>query len=83
MGEQSYLLKGYKNQNAFKGKRNSATPALGTGRKQSLSGREIPSISITCTIKVHCMDMLIGQRTSHVIILMNGIYPYYFKTVDQ
>eukprot|EP00057_Strongylocentrotus_purpuratus_P005793 XP_003731773.1 PREDICTED: uncharacterized protein LOC105436403 [Strongylocentrotus purpuratus] len=81
-GKHLYNLEGFTNEAAFKGRRKSSVNVFG-GRKKSLGSSRIPSHILTSRVNVHCMDMKIGRKTNHVIILIHSKIPYYFKTMKE
>ncbi|XP_054765416.2 uncharacterized protein LOC129272293 [Lytechinus pictus] len=81
-GEHLYNLEGFSSETSFRGKRKSSLNILG-GRKKSISSGSIPSHILTSAVKVHCMDMTIGKKTSHVIVLVHAKMPYYFKPLKD
>ena len=81
-GKHLYNLEGFTNETAFKGKRKGSLNNFG-GRKKSVSSGSIPSYILMSKVNVQCVDMKIGRKTNHVIILIHAKIPYYFKTLKE
>ncbi|XP_071477973.1 uncharacterized protein [Diadema antillarum] len=76
----SFTLEGFRDKKTFEGKRKSS--GRPRGRRKS-STTLAPHIAITSSVKVHCLDMQIGRKVNHVLILMHGAFPNYFKIDDE
>ncbi|XP_030841159.1 uncharacterized protein LOC100888135 [Strongylocentrotus purpuratus] len=81
-GKQFYNLEGFTNETASKGKRKDSLNNFG-GRKKSVCSGSIPSYILMSKVDVQSVDMKIGRKTNHVIILIHAKIPYYFKTLKE
>ncbi|XP_072177972.1 uncharacterized protein [Diadema setosum] len=77
---ENFTLEGFRDKKTFEGKRKSS--GRPRGRRKS-STTLAPHIAITTSVKVHCLDMKIGRKVNHVLILMHGAFPNYFKIDDE